>query len=62
MEGVIEVVISFTSWMISEKLVEYSWIYKDMVHISENLKKTLVKKSLPPLIAEEVKCFVWVYF
>lgn len=58
MEGVIEVVISFTSWMISEKLVEYSWIYKDMVHISENLKKTLVKKSLPPLIAEEVKCFV----
>lgn len=58
MEGVIEVVVSFTSWMISEKLVEYSWIYKDMVHISENLKKTLVKKSLPPLIAEEVKCFV----
>lgn len=58
MEGVIEVVISFTSWMISEKLVEYSWIYKDMVHINENLKKTLVKKSIPPLIAEEVKCFV----
>lgn len=58
MEGVIEVVISFTSWMISEKLVEYSWIYKYMVQINENLKKTLVKKSIPPLIAEEVKCFV----
>ena len=36
MEGVIEVVISFTSWMISEKLAEYSWIYKDMVHINED--------------------------
>ena len=48
MEDVIEVVISFTSWLISEK---YSWICNSSYKwkLKEN---THVKKSLPSLIAE----------